>query len=137
MTAPTHTAAQRHPLMRPTVYFSAVALPLIAACSDAPAPEIRVTPVPVTVADATTSDSTALVTATGSFGSRDEIPLGFKIGGIATRVLVDEGATVQRGQVLAMLDLREIDAAVNKAQVAVDKAERALRNSICVARPSA
>jgi RND family efflux transporter MFP subunit len=110
--------------MRPTVYLSAVALPLIAACSDAPAPEIRVTPVPVTVADATTGDSTALVTATGSFGSRDEIPLGFKIGGIATRVLVDEGATVQRGQVLAMLDLREIDAAVNKAQVAVDKAQR-------------
>ncbi|WP_353267597.1 efflux RND transporter periplasmic adaptor subunit [Gemmatimonas sp.] len=124
MTAPTHTAAHRHPLMRPTVYLSAVALPLIAACSDAPVPEIRVTPVPVTVADATTSDSTALVTATGSFGSRDEIPLGFKIGGIATRVLVDEGATVQRGQVLAMLDLREIDAAVNKAQVAVDKAQR-------------
>ncbi len=123
-TAPTSTATHRHPLMRPTVYLSAVALPLIAACRDAPAPELRIDPVPVTVADATTGDSTALVMATGSFGSRDEIPLGFKIGGIATRVLVDEGATVQRGQVLAMLDLREIDAAVDKAQVAVDKALR-------------
>jgi RND family efflux transporter MFP subunit len=39
-------------------------------------------------------------------------------------VLVDEGATVQRGQMLASLDLREIDAAVRKAQVAVDKAQR-------------
>lgn len=124
MTAPTRTAAHRHSLMRPTVYLSAVSLPLIAACSDAPAPEVRATPVPVTVAEMTAGDSTAVVAATGSFGSRDEIPLGFKIGGIATRVLVDEGATVQRGQVLAMLDLREIDAAVSKAQVAVDKAQR-------------
>jgi membrane fusion protein, multidrug efflux system len=46
------------------------------------------------------------------------------MGGVVTRVLVDEGATVQRGQVLAMLDLREIDAAVAKAQVAADKAQR-------------
>jgi hypothetical protein len=38
-----------------------------------------------------------------TFGSRDEIPLAFKIGGIVSRVLVDEGATVQRGQLLASL----------------------------------
>jgi RND family efflux transporter MFP subunit len=66
----------------------------------------------------------AVVTATGTFESRDEIPLAFKIGGVITRVLVDEGATVQRGQILAALDLREIDAAVAKAEVATDKAQR-------------
>lgn len=105
---------------------AALMLPLLAACSDAPetTTTLRVAPVPVTVAEMQQRDGGSLVTATGSFGSRDEIPLGFKIGGVVTRVLVDDGASVQRGQVLAMLDLREIDAAVNKAQVAVDKAQR-------------
>jgi RND family efflux transporter MFP subunit len=64
------------------------------------------------------------VSATGTFGSRDEIPLAFKIGGIVARVLVDEGTTVQRGQLLASLDLREITATVAKAQTGFDKAQR-------------
>ena len=41
-------------------------------------------------------------------------PLAFKIGGVVTRVLVDEGDTVRRGQQLAVLDLREINAAVDR-----------------------
>ncbi len=112
--------------LRPTVYLAAASLPLLAACgrSETPAPELRVSPVPVTIAMVGESDAAAPVTATGTFVSRDEIPLGFKIGGVVARVLVDEGATVQRGQILAALDLREIDAAVSKAQVAVDKAQR-------------
>ena len=104
--------------------------PLLAACGTstdtaaADAPTLRAAPVPVTVATLDPGDSMAVVTATGTFESRDEIPLAFKIGGVITRVLVDEGATVQRGQILAALDLREIDAAVAKAQVATDKAQR-------------
>jgi RND family efflux transporter MFP subunit len=104
--------------------------PLLAACGTstdtaaADAPTLRAAPVPVTVATLDPGDSMAVVTATGTFESRDEIPLAFKIGGVITRVLVDEGATVQRGQILAALDLREIDAAVAKAEVATDKAQR-------------
>jgi RND family efflux transporter MFP subunit len=99
---------------------------LLAACTPASeqAPELQAPPVPVTLADVGTTSSTGTVTATGTFASRDEIPLAFKIGGIVTRVLVDEGAAVQRGQLLAELDLREIEAAVRKAQVALDKAQR-------------
>jgi RND family efflux transporter MFP subunit len=116
------------PSLRPTVYIAAVAMPLLVACSDAPdaTPELRVPPVPVTIATVGEDAATDPVTGTGTFLSRDEIPLGFKIAGVVTRVLVDEGATVQRGQVLASLDLREIDAAVNKAQVGMDKAQRDL-----------
>lgn len=112
--------------LRPTIYLAAASLPLLAACgrSETAAPELRVPPVPVTIATIGESEAAAPVTATGTFVSRDEIPLGFKMGGVVTRVLVDEGATVQRGQMLASLDLREIDAAVRKAQVAVDKAQR-------------
>lgn len=112
--------------LRPTVYIAALSLPILAACSkaDSGAPEVRATPVPVTVAAIGESNEATTITATGAFVSRDEIPLGFKIGGVVARVLVDEGASVQRGQILAALDLREIDAAVSKAQVAVDKAQR-------------
>ncbi len=119
----------------PAVHQTSVAvlmLVLLAACAndpDAPAHDVasastRTAPVPVAVASPGENDSTAWITATGTFGSRDEIPLAFKIGGVVTRMLVDEGASVQRGQILASLDLREIDAAVAKAQVAVDKAQR-------------
>lgn len=80
--------------------------------------------VPVAVADIGTSEGLSPVVAVGTYASRDEIPLGFKIGGVVQRVLVDEGATVQRGQILAVLDLREIDASVTKAQAMVDKATR-------------
>lgn len=116
------------PTLRPTVYLAALGVPLLVACGDAvdTMPERRVPPIPVTLAAVGDAASTAVVTGTGTLVSRDEIPLGFKIAGVVTRVLVDEGAAVQRGQILAALDLREIDAAVNKAQVGVDKAQRDL-----------
>ena len=43
----------------------------------------------------------AAVTGTGALGAKDEIPLGFKIGGVVAQVLVDEGARVHAGQLLA------------------------------------
>jgi membrane fusion protein, multidrug efflux system len=66
------------------------------------------------------------VTATGVVAPREEITLSFKIGGIVARVLVEEGASVRRGQTLAMLDLREIDAHVSKARSVATKAQRDL-----------
>jgi len=80
--------------------------------------------VPVSVTSATTGRVAQAVVATGTYGPRDEIPLSFKIGGVIARVHVDEGAPVRAGQVLAVLDLREIDAVVDKARAGVDKAER-------------
>jgi multidrug efflux system membrane fusion protein len=77
------------------------------------------------------------ISGTGVLGAKDEIPLAFKIGGVVSRVTVDEGARVHAGQVLAELDLREIDAAVAKATAGAEKArrdaaraERLLRDSV-------
>jgi membrane fusion protein, multidrug efflux system len=114
------------PTLRPLPLLASATLLLLTACSDAPAPATaaQAPAVPVTVASITQTAATTPVSATGTFASRDEIPLGFKIGGVVQRVMIDAGATVQRGQILAALDLREIDAAVNKARVAVDKAQR-------------
>lgn len=97
---------------------------LLGACGGDPPPPITPAPVPVATAAVTTAPVAATVVATGTFRSRDEVPLAFKIGGVVAQVLVDEGATVRRGQLLATLDLREIDAAVAKARVGVEKAER-------------
>ena len=79
-----------------------------------------------TVRTATVRDTSIArpVTGTGTLASRDELPLSFKLGGVVRRVLVDEGQSVREGQLLAELELTEIDAGVAKAQSAAAKAER-------------
>jgi len=79
--------------------------------------------VPVRVAPVASAGS-ASISATGTLGAKDEVPLAFKIGGVVSSVSVDEGARVRKGQSLATLDLREIDAAVAKAAAGADKARR-------------
>lgn len=82
--------------------------------------------IPVRVAAITEDSVSQPVTATGVVALRDEIALSFKIGGVVAQVLAREGETVRAGQLLATLDLREIDAQVAKAQSAATKAERDL-----------
>ena len=66
------------------------------------------------------------VTATGTLGPKEEVPLSFKVGGVIAKLRVDEGQSVRAGDTLALLDLSEIDAAVVRARSAADKAERDL-----------
>ncbi|MGH7672971.1 MAG: efflux RND transporter periplasmic adaptor subunit, partial [Gemmatimonadales bacterium] len=82
--------------------------------------------VPVRVAPLTVERVALPVTATGTLGPKEEIALGFKVGGVVARVRVDEGQAVRAGETLAALDLGEIDPAVARAQSAADKAERDL-----------
>lgn len=69
------------------------------------------------------------VEATGTLRSKDEIELSFKMPGVVARVLVAEGQQVRRGQTLATLDLREIDAQVMAAQSGLAKARRDLERA--------
>jgi len=66
------------------------------------------------------------VTAAGTLGPKEEVPLSFKVGGVIAKLRVDEGQSVRAGDTLALLDLSEIDAAVVRARSAADKAERDL-----------
>jgi multidrug efflux system membrane fusion protein len=104
----------------------AALLLLVTACAGPAKSPPDATTDAIAVEVAVISDMTArpTVTATGRYAPRDEIPLAFKTGGVIARVLVDDGQRVQRGQLLAALDLREIDAMVAKAQAAMDKAQR-------------
>ena len=84
------------------------------------------TAIPVRLAPVTDDSAAQPVTATGVIALRDEVTLSFKVGGVIAQVLVREGATVRAGQLLATLDLREIDAQVAKARSAAAKADRDL-----------
>lgn len=53
-----------------------------------------------------------------------EIKLSFKIGGIVEKILVDEGESVNKGELLAQLDLSEINAQVVQAKSGYEKATR-------------
>lgn len=64
------------------------------------------------------------ITASGIIALKKQAILSFKVGGIVDRLLVEEGQPVKQGQVLAQLNLREIDAQVRIATEATQKAER-------------
>ncbi len=68
-----------------------------------------------------------IIDATGLIASLDESRLSFKTGGIIEKIYVKEGQTVQKGQLLATLNLTEINANVQQAQESVNKTERDLR----------
>ena len=67
------------------------------------------------------------IVASGVLASESEMTLSFKIGGIVDAVAVDEGQYVRQGQLLAKLDLAEINAQVVQAQNGFDKAKRDLQ----------
>ncbi|WP_375447039.1 efflux RND transporter periplasmic adaptor subunit [uncultured Fibrella sp.] len=66
------------------------------------------------------------VVASGLVSSSEEARLSFKVGGIINKLYVEEGQSVRKGQLLATLNLTEIDAQVTQAQLAQEKAERDL-----------
>lgn len=59
----------------------------------------------------------------------EELKLSFKTGGIVSKILVDEGTRVKKGDLLASLNLSEINANVDKAKDAYDKAMRDLKRA--------
>ena len=95
------------------------------ADDDSPEPQ----PVTVRVAPVTEEVIARPIEATGSVAPADEAVLSFKTGGVIERITVDAGTRVRRGQLLATLDPREIDAGVAKAASAAEKAERDLERA--------
>ncbi|MBV1914266.1 MAG: efflux RND transporter periplasmic adaptor subunit [Pseudomonadales bacterium] len=67
------------------------------------------------------------IDVSGRIYHKTEIKLAFKTGGLVQSVLVDEGEFVSEGQLLARLDLEEVDAAVDQARAAYRKAKRDIK----------
>lgn len=83
-----------------------------------------VTEVPVKLATATLQVVTDPVVTSGFVSSSSEARLSFKTGGVIQRIFVEEGDAVRKGQLLAMLNLTEINAMVEQAKQGLDKAQR-------------
>ncbi|MDB4941623.1 MAG: Membrane-fusion protein [Labilithrix sp.] len=99
-------------------------------CSQAKADAPPETPAPaafaVRVAEVQRGPVAHPVHGTGVVRLKNEVDLSFKVGGVVTTVLVEEGAVVKRGQVLARVDPTEVEAAFRQAKDSQVKAERDL-----------
>lgn len=81
-------------------------------------------PIPVKVVELQKTSSNSVITASGQITTEDETLLAFKTSGVVDKVFVKEGDHVRKGQLLASLDLTEINALVAQAGHNVEKMQR-------------
>ncbi|MDF1548943.1 MAG: efflux RND transporter periplasmic adaptor subunit, partial [Bacteroidales bacterium] len=112
--------------MKTTIKIIFVALPMVilSACSDKKQTVETDAAVNVRTAYVSEKQIVEYVHSIGKVSSKAEAKLGFKTGGIIKDILVDEGQVVHKGQVLAILNLSEIEANRNQASLGYEKARR-------------
>ena len=81
---------------------------------------------PVRTGIASSGPAVASLKTNGIVAARDEMRLSFKTGGIIRRIAVQEGQLVKKGQLLAELELAEINAQFQQAKQVAEKAARDL-----------
>ncbi|UZR94668.1 efflux RND transporter periplasmic adaptor subunit [Chondrinema litorale] len=101
---------------------------LYSSCTSSQAEEVQSQPQEivrsVTIAKVAPSAAPLSLESSGILASKTEINLSFKTGGIIAGIYTDEGHIVKKGQLLAKLNLAEINSAVAQAQAALEKATR-------------
>jgi len=80
--------------------------------------------IPVKTIEITSTTMQFPVETSGQFTTEDETYLSFKTGGIIKKTYVKEGDAVKKGQLLASLDMTEIQAQVQQAKIGFEKAQR-------------
>ena len=86
-------------------------------------------PTPVRTAEVTARTAPLPIHTSGRLASKATVRLSFKVGGLIQSLAVDEGDRVRKGDTLARLDRSEINAQVQQARSALEKAERDLRRT--------
>lgn len=110
--------------------FSLLAMVALASCSPGQAAGEKSTPPrQVRAGEIEFADFANTVRATGRLANKEEYPLSFKTGGVIQRIHVREGQTVRKGQLLAELELDEIEAQYEKAELGLSKAGIDLNNA--------
>jgi len=100
-------------------------VPLLYACSSPVEPvSLASDTIPVQVMPLQQQHNHASMAVSGQFTTDDEVMLSFKTGGIISSLKVKEGDRVKKGQLLATLNPTEINAQVQQARLAVEKAQR-------------
>ena len=104
-----------------------VVVPLLAALlgcgsngEETPAP----TATSVRVEAASLGPAAPAIRTNGVLANKDEFRLSFKVGGVIKRIVVSEGERVRKGQRLAEIEQAEINAQVEQARQAHEKARR-------------
>jgi RND family efflux transporter MFP subunit len=102
-------------------------LGILLACSSKKAEqakEVTEELLPVQIAKIESKPLSDEIHSSGVLSSKSETKLAFKTGGLIKNIYVQEGQYVKAGQLLAELDLSEIDANVSQAQIGLAKAQR-------------
>jgi len=105
------------------VLLAAFAFTLAACGHDEPA-ATPAAPRAVRAVSVESGSAEAPIIASGLLATRDEAQLSFKTGGVVRRIAVRAGDGVKAGQVLAEIELAEVDAGLAQARAAYEKAER-------------
>lgn len=111
-----------------TTSFIAVSAMLFQSCTDGKSATNTIPtgsdPIAVKVVTLAKAGTESQIKVSGQLTTDDETILGFKTGGVVRSVLVKEGDPVKKGQLLATLDLTEINSSVAQAQLGLEKAQR-------------
>lgn len=109
----------------------------LAACSPAERVDpaaAKVDPIPVRVATSSRVPVAGKIEATATLEALRRVQPGSKILGRVDRVLVREGEAVKAGQVLALLESRDLKAALAQAEAGLAMAEAQQRSAAAMAR---
>src|SRR5688500_4823617 len=104
--------------------FAATAVTLTSCNGDTQAASTVDDAIAVKLQPVTTAQYAPVLKYSGSMASTAEARLSFKIGGVISKIYVKEGDHVVKGQLLATLDLTEINAQVQQASQGVEKGQR-------------
>ncbi len=106
------------------LYFTLALGLILQSCTDKTEQTDLQQKIPVKTAPVIHKDISIPIYASGKLMAAAESKLSFKIAGIVNRILVNKGERVKKGQLLAQLDLVEMNAGVKQAQSAYDKTQR-------------
>lgn len=110
--------------MKPNHVFMFLLTCSIWACKHVPSDESPMQVVKVRVKPVRTTQISLPVRSVGMIVASREIRLSFKTGGIIDRIEAEEGARVRKGDILAVLNLSEMEAQVNQAKNGYEKVLR-------------
>lgn len=111
-----------------SLYLLIIAVGILQACNSSEGRNENQAPktdtIPVRVMALSKEESSPVIQTSGLFTTDDETNLAFKTGGIIEKIYVNEGDAIRKGQLLATIDLTEIEAQVAQARLSYEKAKR-------------
>ncbi|MBL7137152.1 MAG: efflux RND transporter periplasmic adaptor subunit [Bacteroidales bacterium] len=105
------------------LFYLLLALSLL-ACNRTPKGADKDDRIRVAVIPAETKEIRETVHTSGQLSSKTEVRLSFKTGGVIEQIGVKEGQSVSRGDIIARLNLAEVNAIEHQAELGFQKAER-------------